>query len=134
MATILEIRCGLPKDPDFFNEMLGSARTWPETHDSGYRKEIVSGYASLCYNGIEGDGAGYPTHISDRQNRGILVFNELIYESLQLEEFLSNTHTLTRGGFAENFVVNDVSLLPSAVCIGDIFKVGTALVRVSGLS
>ena len=82
-------------------------------------------------DGLAGNGAGFPSHIEDARDRTALVFNELTYDLLS-EEFPQCRDTLVRGGFAENFVVTSPDLLPSVVCVGDVFRVGSALFEVSG--
>ena len=129
--VVHEIRVGMPISPSDVCEALGRD-DWPEkTYSSGYLKLPCADTVTLHEDGIEGDGAGYPSHISDHKNRGILVYNVHTYEELK-REFPDSVNTLKVGGFAENFVVDDPALLPAQVCIGDVFSIGSATVRVSG--
>lgn len=105
---------------------------WPAGCSTAWmRRDTADPIAVTLENGLAGNGAGFPSHIEDSRDRAALVFNELTYQHL-LTIFPQCTETFVRGGFSENFVVNSPDLLPNVVCIGDIFRVGTALFELSG--
>jgi MOSC domain-containing protein YiiM len=129
MASILELRVGMPKNPDEIREVKPC---WPPmANGSAYDKVVVGPTVTVKRDGMEGNAAGFPGHIDDMQNRAILVYNENTYDQLQ-QLFPDCQSTLVRGGFGENILVNHDSLLPSVVCIGDKFRIGTTVCVVTG--
>lgn len=129
MAKVLEIRVSTPINPDLIRE---NRPCWPAMeHDSSYDKFIVGPAVQVTTLGIEGNAAGYPTHISDTINRAVLLFNEPTYATLS-EKFPDATKSLVRGGFGENLVVNHPNFAPSEVCVGDKYKIGNVICMVTG--
>ena len=91
---LLEVRSGSPKTPD---EIISEVPHWPEkTYVSAYQKCIVDGPARVGFRGVEGNAAGYPSHIDDTLNRAVLVYNELTYDHLK-EKFPNSSESLKRG-------------------------------------
>jgi MOSC domain-containing protein YiiM len=129
MSTLLEIRVGQPIDWKTIKSNHNPS--WGENIDCAYVKHAVGPSINIYWRGPEGNMAGYPGHVTDTINRAVLVFNELSYNTLR-DAFHDSASTLRRGGFGENFVVNHPDLLPSVVCIGDVYSIGSAMFRVSG--
>lgn len=127
--SLLEIRVGRPVELVQLRELRSH---WPDCPPCSYARTPVDGPVQVTLeDGIQGNTAGFPTHIEDSKDRAALVFNELTYKALA-DEFPDCKETLVRGGFAENFVVNSPELLPSVVCIGDVFRIGGCVFEVSG--
>lgn len=125
---LLEIRIGQNKPPPFYEDFIPN---WPEKqYTSSYAKEPVE-LIEVDENGIVGNEVGFPTHIDNYKFRTALVFNELIWEDF--ERYIPGAkEKFVRGCFGENFVVNHPLLHPSKVCIGDKFRIGSAVFTVSG--
>lgn len=125
---LLQIRVGMTQPPAVYEDML---EKWPEKeYSSGYLKSPVDS-VKATESGLEGNDTGYPTHIEYASYRTALVFNELLWESFE-RELPGSSQKMHRGCFGENFVVNDPALLPSEVCVGDTYAIGTAVFRVTG--
>ena len=130
---LLEIRVGGTQQPSHYAEVLESkGGSWPEKeHCSAYDKHIVSEVHVTTTHGLAGNEIGHPIHLEYGAYRHALVCNELVWQDFE-ERIPQSSSRMTRGCFGENFVVNDPSLHPSVVCVGDEFKVGTAKFRVTG--
>lgn len=119
----------MPEDPDQIRERKSC---WPAMEtNSSYDKHVVGPTVNVTTRGIEGNAAGYPGHIDDTINRAVLIYNELSYEPLK-ELFPAAVSSLIRGGYGENIVVNHPSMLPSEVCVGDKYQLGTVVLMVTG--
>lgn len=126
--SVLELRAGSLLTPEFYRSQNID---WPEkVHSSAYIKPIVS---ELTVNeiGIVGNEIGAPTHLKYKEFRAVMVFNELIFPQLEkkIPECVGRLH---RGKFGENITVSHPDLMPSVVCVGDKFRIGTAQLEVTG--
>ena len=86
----------------------------------GYKQPVAS--AMLRFRGFEGDGQ------ADLVNHGSPDQAALIFEAAHYpgwEERLG--HKLSPGAFSENLTVEGAT--ESAICVGDVFRVGDALVQ-----
>jgi MOSC domain-containing protein YiiM len=129
MAKVLEIRAGIPISPQ---NMQDIKLAWPEkVHSSSYQKHVTGPSVLVSKSlGILGNSAGYPSHVEDTINRAVLVFNELLYPVFQ--GMYPEVSSFVRGGLGENLLVSDPCLMPSVVCVGDIFKIGHVTCVVTG--
>lgn len=134
---LLHIFIGNTKSPEFYQHYFEECSTenqriWPEKeYLSAYLKEEVVEVNVTLENGIVGNGIGYPTHIDNADFRTALIVNECVYK--EFEELIPGSSSYLKPGcFGENFFVNDPALHPSIVCLGDIFKIGSAKFQVSG--
>lgn len=140
-AAVIEVRSGAPQSPSKVEELWKANNnnrefSWPDQKNkSSYIKPIVKGDKArgipVSFEGVEGNRAGFPGHAADIIDRAVMVQNDLSYEHLKIK-FPESASTLVRGGFGENFVVNHPSLLPSEVCIGDVYNIGSAVFFVTG--
>lgn len=126
--TLLEVRVGKPVPADV---MVQKVPQWDVTVPSSYVKEKVTDAVAVTFEGIEGNRAGLESHINDILDRAVLMFYEPTYDHLR-EKFPSAALTLVRGGFGENLLVDDPSLSPEVVCVGDIFCIGSVRFVVTG--
>lgn len=125
--TILEIRVGKTQDPEYYTSQ---DIAWPEkVYSSAYLKPSVS-EVQVDDEGLVGNEIGFPTHLEYKKYRAALVFN-LLQIPLFEELIPSCAGRLHSGSFGENFTVDLPELMPSVVCIGDKFRVGSALFVVS---
>lgn len=104
---------------------VGSGEWWDKDWQTGFYKEPQSAPCWLGYEGFRGDEQ------ADRRFHGgvdkaVCVYPEEHYaywrEILPLDE-------LPHGAFGENLTVS--GLVEKAVCVGDLFRLGGALVQVS---
>jgi MOSC domain-containing protein YiiM len=125
---LVELRAGLPLPLQHFEDVRAG---WPDkVNDSSYEKQHVKS-VRCTLEGLEGNAPGYPSHIADSINRAALVYHSDSYEYLKLK-FPESAKTLISGGFGENFTVDHADLLPSVVCVGDVYQIGTAQFTVTG--
>jgi ferredoxin-NADP reductase/MOSC domain-containing protein YiiM/ferredoxin len=114
-AKLISLNVGLPRDVSWRGKTVRTA-VW---------KAPVSGPRKVRHLNIEGDAQG------DLQghgglNRAVMVYQLDSYEYWQRELKRSD---LVHGQFGENFTIS--GLPDSEVCIGDRFKIGTALFEIS---
>ena len=115
MAQLLSVNVGLPRDI----EWRGS------TVHTGIWKEPVQGRCRVGRLNVEGDGQGDPAGHGGEQ-RAVFVYQVEAYryweERLERGDFV-------HGQFGENFTVE--GLPDDEVCIGDRYRIGTALFEVT---
>lgn len=124
---LVELRVGLPIANDFYSSQF----KWPNKNPSSYVKNVVSSVKCTLEGGLEGNLMGSPSHFRDRFNRAALFFHVESYKEL-IKQFPHCAKSMVRGGFGENFVVDHPDLSPSVVCIGDVYRIGTAEFTVTG--
>lgn len=104
---------------------VGKPRTFgSDEWCSGIEKTTVSGPVRVGKVNLDGDGQA-DLRVHGGPEKAICVYPEEHYT------YWKEVHALelSPGGFGENFTTR--GLLEADVCIGDIFRVGTALVQVS---
>lgn len=116
-ATLLSIQVGLPGARD----EADAQQRWV----TGMFKDTVPGPVRLTPHGIPGDGQ------ADLVNHGgpDKAVNVYPVEHFRHWESALGIGPLANGAFGENF--STAGVLEAAVCIGDILRVGSALVQVS---
>ncbi|MEQ8196362.1 MAG: MOSC domain-containing protein [Rhodospirillales bacterium] len=113
--TLLSVNVGKPKPLDVGN------RTTPSAID----KNPVLGPVMLSKKGLAGDGVGSPgVHGTPDQAAYAYSFAHYAYWANELgrEDF-------THGQFGENFTLH--GMLEEDVCVGDLYRVGEALVQIT---
>jgi len=119
---------GSAQTPNYYAAILPQ---WPEKElSSSYLKNCVNS-VEVCESGLAGNEIGHPSHISDGFYRAVLVVNELVWEDFE-KALPNSSKNMVRGCFGENFVVNRPDLHPNVVCVGDEYRIGNAVFRVSG--
>jgi len=93
---------------------------------SGFIKAPVSGPVLLGKINLDGDGQGDLAHHGG-VNKAVCCYPASHYEEWWREQL--NMSELTRGSFGENFAVDGAT--EDDVCIGDVWRVGEAVVQVS---
>lgn len=119
--TLVSIQVGLPKThghPDGIDPM---DRPWT----SGIFKEAVAGPVMLSRTNLAGDRQ------ADLENHGGTdkAVNAYAWEHYPFWQETLGIEKLPSGAFGENFTT--AGLLEDAVCIGDVFQVGEAVVQIS---
>ncbi|MGW5638645.1 MOSC domain-containing protein [Streptomyces sp. NPDC003832] len=115
MAQLLSVNVGMPKDVAWHGE----------TVHTGVWKTPVSGSRRVRRLNIDGDGQGDLAGHGGEM-RAVLVYQVDSYRYWR--EFLGRDD-LSFGGFGENFTVE--GLADDEVCIGDRYRIGTALFEVT---
>ena len=115
MARLLSVNVGLPRDVTWEGKTVRTA-VW---------KSPVQGRRRVSKLNIDGDGQGDLAGHGGEQ-RAALVYQMESYH--YWEEFL-NRKDFTFGQFGENFTVE--GLADNEVCIGDQFRIGTAVFEVT---
>ncbi len=92
---------------------------------TAFFKESVDGMLNVGFDGLEGDEVADTAHHGG-VDKAIFVNSVLHYESWC--RFLQRSH-LPFGALGENFTVSTLS--EEQVCIGDIYRIGTALFEVT---
>lgn len=119
-VTIVSLQVGQPKTL-LIEESADSQRSWT----TGYFKAGVMGSVWLGSVNLEGDGQADLVHHGGL-NKAICVYSAEHYPFWHHE---LNHLDMQHGAFGENFTL--VGLTEDDVSIGDIWKVGEALVEVS---
>lgn len=116
-AILLSIQVGLPAVRD----EADAEQRWV----TGMFKETVTGAVRITPHGIPGDGQ------ADLRNHGgpDKAVNVYPVEHFRHWESALGIGPLVAGAFGENFTLQGA--LEDAVCIGDILRIGSALVQVS---
>jgi MOSC domain-containing protein YiiM/ferredoxin-NADP reductase len=115
MARILSVSVGLPRDVEWRGRIV---RT-------GIWKDPVQGRRRVRRLNVEGDGqADLRGHGGEQ--RAVFVYQ---IESYRYWEERLGRHDLTHGQFGENFTIE--GLPDDEVCIGDRYRIGTALFEVT---
>ena len=115
MARLLAVNVGLPRDIQWRGE----------TVHTGVWKQPVEGRLAARRLNLEGDGQGDVAGHGGEQ-RAVLVYQT---DSYRYWERTLGRSDFTFGQFGENFTVE--GLLDSEVCIGDRYRIGSALFEVS---
>lgn len=120
-ATILSLHVGLPRELGTPGAADPMERPW----SSGIHKRPVNDPVRLGRVNLEGDGQ------ADLKNHGgpdkaVCVYPAAHYDHWRRDLGIAD---FTYGAFGENFTVD--GLVEGDVAIGDIFRVGTAVVQVS---
>jgi MOSC domain-containing protein YiiM len=103
----------------------GSEEWWDKAWTTSLNKQSATGPLWLGYEGLSGD-ASADTRVHGGVDRAVCVYPSEHYNHWHTVSELSE---LPHGGLGENFTTE--GLLEEEVCIGDIYRVGTALVQVS---
>lgn len=120
-SKILSIQVGLPKTLRVANTTSLSEKPWT----TGIFKTVVCGPVWLGKLNLEGD-AQADLSVHGGQHKAVNVYPSEHYASWMQEFCLSE---MPYGAFGENFTT--CGLLEDEVCIGDVFKVGEAVVQIS---
>ena len=115
MARLLSVNVGLPRDIEWRGR----------TVHTGVWKEPVQGRRRVGRLNVEGDGQGDLGGHGGEQ-RAVFVYQ---IESYRHWEQQLGRRELTHGQFGENFTIEE--LPDDEVCIGDRFRIGTALFEVT---
>jgi MOSC domain-containing protein YiiM len=92
---------------------------------TGYGKQPVTGPVRVSRENLEGDGQAN-RRIHGGADMAVLAYAEAHYEQWRAELAWTD---LPHGAFAENFTVAGTS--EDAACLGDVWRVGTAVLQVS---
>ena len=115
MTRLLSVNVGLPRDVQWHGR----------TVHTGIWKEAVQGRRRVRRLNVEGDGQGDLGGHGGEQ-RAVFVYQ---IESYRHWEERLGRHDLVHGQFGENFTIE--GLPDDEVCIGDRYKIGTALFEVT---
>ena len=115
MARLLSVSVGLPRDIEWRGR----------TVHTGIWKEPVQGRRRLTRLNVEGDGQGDLDGHGGEQ-RAVFVYQ---IESYRYWEERLDRRDFTHGQFGENFTIE--GLPDDEVCIGDRYRIGTALFEVT---
>jgi MOSC domain-containing protein YiiM/ferredoxin-NADP reductase/ferredoxin len=115
MTRLLSVNVGLPRDVQWHGR----------TVHTGIWKEAVQGRRRVRRLNVEGDGQGDLGGHGGEQ-RAVFVYQ---IESYRYWEERLGRHDLVHGQFGENFTIE--GLPDDEVCIGDRYKIGTALFEVT---
>jgi MOSC domain-containing protein YiiM len=121
MGTLLSIQIGMPKFFPSSDQSRLASKPWL----TGFFKTQTAETVSITIDGIDGDGQ------ADLANHGGPDKAICVYPSEHFDfwrNFL-NGDQLGGGGFGENFTT--AGLLEETVCIGDRYRIGSAVVEVS---
>lgn len=111
---ILSLNVGMPKQIQFNQKDVST----------GIFKSATDEYLYLSYLNFEGDGQGDLVHHGGKE-KAVCVYPYEHYPFWENEL----RRPLDYGAFGENLTIK--GLLESDVCIGDVFKLGKAIVQVS---
>src|SRR5256885_15398234 len=115
MARLLSVNVGLPREIEWRGRIVRTA-IW---------KEPIQGRRGVKRLNVEGDGqADLGGHGGEQ--RAVFVYQ---IESYRYWEEHLGRHDLTHGQFGENFTIE--GLPDDEVCIGDRYRIGTALFEVT---
>ncbi len=113
-AEILSINTGMPQDMMYHEKVISS----------GINKQPTDKPLYLTNLNLEGDGQADLKHHGGKEKAVcVYPFEHYRYWEKQLQR------SLVYGAFGENLTIQ--GLLESDVCIGDIFKLGEAVVQIS---
>ena len=115
MARLLSVNVGLPRDIEWHGR----------TVHTGIWKEPVQGRRRVKPLNVEGDGQGDPDGHGGEQ-RAVFVYQ---IQSCRYWEERLGRRDFTHGQFGENFTIE--GLPDDEVCIGDRYRIGTALFEVT---
>src|SRR5262245_9830802 len=115
MAWLLSVNVGLPRDIEWRGR----------TVHTGIWKDPVQGRRRVKRLNVDGDGQGDPDGHGGEQ-RAVFVYQ---IESYRYWEERLGRRDFTHGQFGENFTIEE--LPDDEVCIGDRYRIGTALFEVT---
>src|SRR3984893_16318399 len=115
MAQLLSVNVGLPRDIEWKGKTVYTA-VW---------KDAVRGRRKVAKLNIDGDGQG-DLHGHGGEHRAVLVYQ---IDSYRYWERELGRKDFVFGQFGENFTIE--GLPDDEVCIGDRFRIGTALFEVT---
>ncbi len=115
MARLLSVNVGLPRDIEWHGR----------TVHTGIWKEPAQGRRRVGRLNVEGDGQGDPDGHGGEQ-RAVFVYQ---IESYRYWEQRLDRRDFAHGQFGENFTIDE--LPDDEVCIGDRYRIGTALFEVT---
>jgi MOSC domain-containing protein YiiM len=119
-VELLSIQVGLPRvlgSPD-------SSHTDERQWTSGFCKEVIAGPVAVTRTNLAGDGQADLKHHGGPE-KAICVYPRDHWTSWKEELGIDMPH----GGFGENFTTQGAA--EADVCIGDIFRCGTAILEIS---
>ncbi|MCC9606330.1 MOSC domain-containing protein [Blastopirellula sp. JC732] len=125
VAKIVQLQIGQPKSYGSADAADPMDREWT----TGFFKQPTSEPVEVDWEGIVGDG------VADRVNHGgrdkaMLVYAAAHYPLWRAElRGQIDEAKFGNGAFGENLTVSDLD--EEAVCLGDVYRVGTALLQVS---
>lgn len=120
-AKILSIQVGLPKILNGAETTISTEKPWT----TSIFKTVLCGPAWLGKLNLDGDAQADLT-VHGGLHKAINVYPSEHYTYWKQELHLSE---MPYGAFGENFTI--CGLLEDEVCIGDVFKVGGAVVQIS---
>lgn len=113
-ARLLHVSVGTPQPLD----------VWGETMPSSFKRRPVEGHVRLGSEGLAGDAVGDTSqHGGPDKAVSVYAFEHYAYWKRKLKTYLQAP------AFGENFTTR--GLKEAKVCIGDVYKVGSALIQVS---
>ena len=115
MASLVSLNVGLPRDIAWRGQIV----------HTGVWKEAVSGRKMVRRLNVDGDGQG-DTAGHGGEQRAVMVYQ---MNSYRYWENHLGRHDFRYGQFGENFTVD--GLPDDEVCIGDRYRIGTALFEVT---
>jgi MOSC domain-containing protein YiiM len=120
-ATLHSIQIGAPKDYGFEDAIDPHDKPWK----TGFFKTPIEGPVLVGTTNLAGDGQ------ADLKNHGgidkaVLAYNAAHYPNWRNELRMPD---MPFGAFGENLTITGLS--ESAVCIGDVFRIGTVMFEVS---
>jgi MOSC domain-containing protein YiiM len=118
---LLEIRAGRAKDHERPAWDPTASRVWR----SAYDKSPIAGPVRVRALGVEGDEQ-YDREVHGGVHMAVLAYDSGHYPGWRAELALPE---IGPGGFGENLVVSGAD--ESSVCIGDVWRLGTATLQVS---
>ncbi|RDV36445.1 MOSC domain-containing protein [Bradymonadaceae bacterium TMQ3] len=119
-ARIVSLRVGMPRELGRAGAQDPLERPWR----TGFVKEEVRGALWLDWENFEGDGQ------ADRKHHGGVEKAVCVYSTAHLAYWSKRLwRAMGPGAFGENLSVE--GLVEEDVCVGDVYRVGSALVRVT---
>jgi ferredoxin-NADP reductase/MOSC domain-containing protein YiiM/ferredoxin len=114
-GRLLSVNVGTPRDVEWEGRIV----------HTGIWKNAVEGHRMVRHLNVDGDGQG-DLHGHGGVNRAVFVYQ---VESYRFWEDVLGRDDFTYGQFGENFTVE--GLADAEVCIGDRYRIGSALFEVS---
>ena len=114
-GRLLSVNVGMPRDVEWEGRIV----------HTGIWKNAVEGRRMVRHFNVDGDGQG-DLHGHGGVNRAVFVYQ---VESYRFWEDVLRRDDFTYGQFGENFTVE--GLADAEVCIGDRYRIGSALFEVS---
>ncbi len=120
-ATLLSVQVGAAREI----ATTGTGSWWDAAWTTGFHKLPVDQPVWLAYSGLRGDQQ------ADTRHHGGVDKAVCVYPSEHLPHWRQypELREVASGGFGENFAT--AGLLEEAVCIGDVYALGEALMEVS---